>query len=292
MSIAIIQEDNKTLDLNNINCPYIKKAFECVYNNVSGMTIKEFIKVSEFPIDNFMVDNFFNNLNDDIPIYITNELIEWCGFNAKSFDNKKREFNRILENFKEGKDFSYYSNKEYENYYEKSIYKNYPNPIEFKGKNKTKHLILTVECFKMILMMLNTPKVYTIRKHYLMLEKLIFTYMKYQCLISGLNYRKEIDELKNFPHVKKYSKLQRLNELELKLREQYRVGVIYFITDGEFTKIGYTFNLPERLSSLQTANPKELRIKKYYFVQFPYEEEQRLHLKYKSNRIRGEWFCL
>ncbi len=56
------------------------------------MTLKEFIKVTNYPIDPFIVDNFFNNLNDDIPIYVTNGLIEWFGFNGK-------EFNRILENF-------------------------------------------------------------------------------------------------------------------------------------------------------------------------------------------------
>lgn len=186
------------LDLDNITCPYINKAFECAADHITLMTIQEFIKVSEFPIDRFMVDNFFHNLNDDIPVYVTNELIEWCGFGSTQFLHKKQEFNRLLKKFKEGEDYWVYSNKEYTEYYENSISQTsdietnpefkeealnkpyFPDPSEFTGKNKTRHIILTVWCFKNILMMLDTKKAEEIRGYYLALEKLIKTYMKYQ----------------------------------------------------------------------------------------------------------------
>jgi hypothetical protein len=54
-------------------------------------------------------------------------------------------------------------------------------------------------------------------------------------------------------------------------------------------KIGYTYNSPSRLSTLQVA---ELIVKHYYFTQFPYQEEQFLHNKYKNKHIRGEWYLL
>jgi hypothetical protein len=190
--------DGRDLDLDNITCPYIKKAFECPADHITLMTIQEFIKVSGFPIDGFILDNFFHNLNDDIPVYVTNELIEWCGFGSKEFLHKKQEFNRLLKNFKEGEDYWSYTNKEYAEYYKKSISlardietnpeskeetlnaPHFPDPSEFIGKNKTKHIILTVWCFKNILMMLDTKKAEEIRIYYLALEKLIKTYMKYQ----------------------------------------------------------------------------------------------------------------
>jgi phage anti-repressor protein len=175
-------------DISEIKNPYIKKAFECSINNITGMPLKEFVKVLDYPIDPFMVDNFFTNLNDDIPVYVTNELIEWCGFNGKEFKRRKDLFNEILKNFEKEKDYWTYSNKEYEEYYENSMSEIsdientavFPNPSEFRGKNKTKHLVLSVDCFKQVMMMLNTPKAKDIRLYYLALEKLIKIYAKYQ----------------------------------------------------------------------------------------------------------------
>ncbi len=269
-------------------CPYLQRALE----HASGLTISEFIQISGFPIDNFMVDNFFDNLNDNVPIYVTNELIEWCGFGSKSFIHKKRDFNLILKNFEKNTDYWAYSNKEYAKYYETHEYTKFPHPASFRGENKTKHLILTVDCFKELIMMLNTPRSPTIRKHYIQIERLIHIYMRYQCACMNLSYTAEIDQLKRLSHVEQYSRLQRINELERTLYERWRVGVIYFITDGVYTKIGYTFNLPQRLAVLQTANPKQLVVANYYYAQFPHVEEQRLHLEHSDALVRGEWFRL
>jgi phage anti-repressor protein len=175
-------------DISEIKNPYIKKAFECSINNITGMPLKEFVKVVDYPIDPFMVDNFFVNLNDDIPIYVTNELTEWCGYSGNK-DDKRRRFKDLLENnFTLDKEYWVYSNKEYEEYYDNSICgppqientTQFPNPSEFRGKNKTKHLVLSVDCFKQVMMMLNTPKAKDIRLYYLALEKLIKIYAKYQ----------------------------------------------------------------------------------------------------------------
>ncbi len=189
MSI-ITKTKTSDLDLDNIGCPYIKRVFRNFADNITMLTIQEFIHKSKYPIDNFMVDNFFVNLNDDIPIYVTNELIEWCGYSG-IHDDKKRRLKDLLQGFEETKDYWIYSNKEYYEYYDKSICgkpqigsdqlkPNYPHPDTFIGKNKTKHIVLTVQCFKMILMMLTTNKAHQIRLYYISLEQLIKTYSKYQ----------------------------------------------------------------------------------------------------------------
>jgi hypothetical protein len=266
---------------------HIKRALECA----GLLTVGEFIEESKYPVDGFLL-KFFSNLTDDIPIYITNELIEWCGFEAKEFGNRKLEFNRMLKNFKE-EDYWVYTNKEYREKYTNNP--NYPNPAEFAGKNKTKHLILTVDCFKLILMSLHTPKSNLIKIHFVSMEKLVLTYMKYQCAFLKKSYEKEIDDLKGLLHVKNYSRMQRVAELEAEIEGKYRVGVVYYICEEDnpnIVKIGYTFDLVGRLAALQTAHYKELIVKKYHFAQFPREEEKRLHNKYKNSLIRGEWYRL
>jgi hypothetical protein len=267
----------------------IKKAIG--YGGDHLLTIREFIEITKFSIDGFMLDNFFHNLNDDIPVYVTNELIEWCGFGGAVFKKQKEAFSKLLKNFKESIDYWSYTNKEYSKYYEKVNSRNsYPHPDNFIGKNKTNHLILTVRCFKLVMLSLGTNVAGTIKEHYIQMESLVHVYMRYQCIFLKLSYEKELEKLRSLEHIRKYSRLNRINELELKLQQKYKVGCVYFICDGEYTKIGYTYNLPNRLCELQTANPRELYVTKYYFVQFPAVEEAKLHKKHKSRRVRGEWF--
>jgi phage anti-repressor protein len=204
--------------MSEIQDPYIKKAFECASNNIVGMTVKEFIKAVDYPIDEFMVDNFFHNLSEEIPIYVTNELIEWCGFNVKEFSLKKRAFDRMLDNFDEGKDYFKHTNTEYDGYYKNFICQfwhientpQFPKPSEFKGKNKTKHLILTIDCFKQILMMLNTKKAKDIRVYYLALERLIKIYMRYQ--MYQQKYQNQILQIANKELIEKLDKNTKLLE--------------------------------------------------------------------------------
>jgi phage anti-repressor protein len=206
--MSIIQALNKNNDISAIKDPYIKRALETSF---SMLTIYDFIKYTNYPID-----NFFDNLNEEMPIYITKELIEWCGYSG-SAEKQKQSFSKLLSNFEEGKDYWIYSNKEYEEYYN-PIYSQgyiensdnldtsnrkickykYPHPDEFVGKNKTKHLVLTTDCFKMIMMMLTTPKAHTIRLYFLGTDKLVKIYVKYQlCYQSNqvVIKDKKIDEL-------------------------------------------------------------------------------------------------
>jgi len=71
-----------------------------------------------------------------------------------------------------------------------------------------------------------------------------------------------------------------------------KVGCVYFITDGKYIKIGYTYNLPDRLSSLQTSNVKELSVVRSIICLNPESFEEQLHMKFTDKRVRGEWFKL
>lgn len=68
---------------------------------------------------------------------------------------------------------------------------------------------------------------------------------------------------------------------------------VYFITDGEYVKIGVAQNVKSRLREIQTGNPKPLKVlythgvsdeKKAFYL------ESKLHAEYRDFRKTGEWF--
>lgn len=68
---------------------------------------------------------------------------------------------------------------------------------------------------------------------------------------------------------------------------------VYFISDGEFVKIGVAKNPEKRLNDLQTANARKLSI----LCKIPtksdkdaYMLEGRLHFEYSAFAKNGEWF--
>ena len=68
---------------------------------------------------------------------------------------------------------------------------------------------------------------------------------------------------------------------------------VYFVTDGEFVKIGKASNPYARLMDLQIANARKLDM----IALIPFADssdadkmEKVYHLSYKDKKIRGEWF--
>lgn len=67
--------------------------------------------------------------------------------------------------------------------------------------------------------------------------------------------------------------------------------MVYFITDGQYIKIGYTKNdAKKRLKQLQTSSPNRLFLLGY--IDGDKTIEQNLHKKFYNSivRINGEWF--
>lgn len=64
---------------------------------------------------------------------------------------------------------------------------------------------------------------------------------------------------------------------------------IYFLSDGEYIKIGYTKqDVYNRINNLQTANARDL----ICMGDIPgnLEDERKLYNKFQHLRVRGEWF--
>jgi hypothetical protein len=65
--------------------------------------------------------------------------------------------------------------------------------------------------------------------------------------------------------------------------------MVYFITDGEFIKIGKSENPIKRMKKMQTGNARELKMLGYY-EDYDEELEGYIHKSFSEYRVRGEWF--
>jgi len=64
--------------------------------------------------------------------------------------------------------------------------------------------------------------------------------------------------------------------------------MIYFITDGTYTKVGYSSDIQKRLSTLQVGNARELRIN--HSCEGSRYREDFIQQRLKDKRVRGEWY--
>lgn len=157
------------------------------------LTVAEFIKVTNYPIDTFMIDKFWNTIEDNKLIYVDEQLIRWMGYEGTPY-SIKTSFKKLLTSCGE---YYEYNNDEYEKYIVPINTMNiYPTLEKTRGKNRTLHLLLTPKCLKIMMMKLSTPKSDSIREYYFNLECLFKEYVKYQNLYKGRQQQIELDKHK------------------------------------------------------------------------------------------------
>ena len=276
------------------------------------LNITEFIQITQFGIDKDTFDRFYHNLQDDIPIYLNKNIIKWCGYEG-DLRHQKEQFIKIINS--NDIPIIELNNTEYVEFYGKIKLKQsdknsdtnseitdidystlYPDPKTFNSKaHKTKHILIMPDDFKKVVIMLKTKKGNRIRDHFINLCNLLELYWMYQCKFYKKSYDKDIKNLKQMQHIKEYTKLKAIQELEEYLNNKYKIGCIYFIHEDnnyKYAKIGYTYNLKKRLQELQIGNMRKLYVYKSYYISFPQIEESRLHNLYNLNKVKGEWFKL
>lgn len=103
-------------------------------------------------------------------------------------------------------------------------------------------------------------------------------YFKYsKSLEKVLNYKEKIESMI-------------FDETHSLIPENAKLGYVYFITDGEFCKIGHTLDINKRLKTLQTANAKKLEVLMKIETFDYYNLEAHLHRLFKKYKIFGEWY--
>lgn len=271
----------------------IKKAIDASYNM---LTLDEFIRASEFKMPDIMDIKNIMQFKANIPVLITKQLIQAFGYSG-DLQKQKQSLIKLIKSH--NLPYIKLNNEEYVEFTtmasindENSDLSDDLYPILKNAHGKSTHILMMPDDIDKLMMVVNTQRGRITRENFLRIKDLLKIYLEYQCRYHQKSYMDVLCKIHEMPQNKELRRVQALQILDEEIYNRYRVGVVYFITDGEFTKIGYTFELMQRFADLQIANPKELTIAKYYFIQFPYREEQRLHTEYKSKLIRGEWYCL
>lgn len=65
---------------------------------------------------------------------------------------------------------------------------------------------------------------------------------------------------------------------------------VYFISDGQYCKIGFTKNIKKRIESLQTNSPNKLQLIKYFKTECAKDLENFLHDLFRTKKVNGEWY--
>ena len=163
------------------------------------MTVMEWVAATNYPIDKFALDKFWYSLQEGQLIYVDDALVQWMGYSDTEARKRKGRFVRLLvAEAKPGVDYYEFSNNEYITFlsdHEKTRKNSvsligdtdFYTPVDQShGKNPTKHLLLTPDCLRGVMLRLNTVKAGQIRAYYIALEKLFRAYVIYQN-----NYRVE-----------------------------------------------------------------------------------------------------
>ena len=100
------------------------------------------------------------------------------------------------------------------------------------------------------------------------------------------------DALKIFPNDKDAIIHNYQRRLGIK-KQTSKYVYVYFISDGEFVKIGVSENINRRIKELETANSRKLKcIKKIKCNsrQEAFDLEYEFHNRFKNLQVKKEWF--
>lgn len=266
---------------------YIELAIECrpPQDNNDLLTIKEFIEATKFPIDKLYIDKFWASLHDNQLIYVDDDLIRWMGFDAAQVWKRKDNFIGLLKNNEI--DYIEYSNDEYATFFAMNTRKEiYPIPHSGKGTGTLKHILLNTDALKLAMLLIGRGRGIHVRKHYLALEKMFFTYFHYQCRFKQLSAEIELNQLRV------------INIRNIRARECALIDTspllecVYFIRGGEYVKIGRTTNIARRLIEIQICCPIKLHVERTIITDIGPTLESKIHGIYSHKHVGGEWYIL
>ena len=174
----------------------MKKYVDIININNDFLTIKELLKEVKYEYNDLYIDKFWENIQYDKWIYIDNNILSWLGYSNIDIISSKRAYIIILkDNFEKDIDYKIINNKEFKEH-SKCMDMHLEN-IEISDHNRTKHLIISPDCFKQSLMMIKTNKAKEIRKYYIELEKIFKFYLQYQAKYQELQNKQTQEKLEN-----------------------------------------------------------------------------------------------
>ena len=138
--------------------------------HLNMLSVKELLNLVNYPINEIYIDKFWDNIENGKWIYIDSEMLKYIVYSENIIKANKNYLNIISSNFEENIEYKSIFSKELQ---EDSKYlMKYIENTEINTHNKTKHLMVSSDCFKQSLMLLRTEKAKEIRKYYTELEKI------------------------------------------------------------------------------------------------------------------------
>jgi len=180
-------------------------------------------------------------------------MLIWMGYSETDINASKRRYINILkEKFKEDIDYKLINNKEFHESSKCSL--EHLENKEINTHNKTKHLIVSPDCFKYTLMLIRTEKADKVREYYIELEKIFKFYLEYQnqYQLKQLEFKLEEEKEKNNNQVKML-----FNERLLSLNEYIYIATSKNYAEKNIFKIGKTKSFIDRIKSYQMGRIKD-----------------------------------
>jgi hypothetical protein len=225
-----------------------KQILENSLNNDVNLTFNQFIKFNEIGLDEIKVDNFFHNLQNNIPIYMDETMIGYFGYSGSLKKQKQRLTDLIETNFIEYKDQLYYmyDNKDYTKYLENlmDVHPSPKNPEKIidintiyppvptgRGTSTTKHTLIMPKLFKEMLMLCQTEKGKQVRSFYINMLDVFNLYIEFQnnftiktkdCKIDNLLLQLKDDRKKSDENERKADEERKKADEERKKADEER----------------------------------------------------------------------
>ncbi len=163
------------------------------------LTVSDFIKAVDYPIDAFALDRFWATMHNGRLIYVDDGLIRWMGYANTTVARRRNDFMNLIK----GSDYKYMDNAEYDAFCKQAltilpngasssgtletvitVHSIYPPKPTGIGVGTTKHLLLSPVCLKKAMMRVDTCKGDAVRDYYIALEDLFQQYVRYQTEFS------------------------------------------------------------------------------------------------------------
>lgn len=162
--------------------------------NEELLTVKELLLKVNYNFNELYIDTFWDNIQNDVWIYINNKMLIWLGYSETDINSSKRKYLDILkDSFEEVSNYKLLNNKDFTNNAKCQNW-HLENNVA-KLHNKTKHLIVSPDCFRQSLMLIKTSKAKEIRKYYIELEKIFKFYLEYQNQYQQLQNHKTQEQI-------------------------------------------------------------------------------------------------
>lgn len=227
------------------------------------LSVKDLLDSIDYKIDALYIDRFWDSIENDKWIYIGGHMLDWIGYDNR-IENKPKEryLYLISKHFQDEQDYMHLTATQAKHYFSPQAGQG-DLPPDFNTHNKAKHLILSPDCFKESLMLIETSKAKQIRKYYIEVEKIFKFYLKYQNEYQKLK-QSEIENQLQQEKNKNTNLLNTAIDCSLLQKKEY----LYIATTAAYArqnsfKIGKTLDLKQRLSAYNTShNIRE----PYYYV--------------------------